>query len=117
MNLLRDGEGFVFTAVVVLNCEKELRGGGICVNGCFQAVIEWRVDKVLGFWKAEWINRKTRDLGATGFTRYLLRYRRWGVLTSKNSLEMAKRKALEQRPKCLVENEWSANQGVSIILL
>ena len=28
MNLLRDGEDFVFTAVVVLNWEKELSGRG-----------------------------------------------------------------------------------------
>lgn len=40
VNLLRDGEDFVFTVIVVLNCEKELPDGGICVNGCFQAVIE-----------------------------------------------------------------------------
>ena len=65
------------------------------------------VDKVPGLWKAEWINRKRGDFGAAGFTRNLLRYRKWGVLTSKNSLEMAKRKALEQRPKCIVVNEWS----------
>lgn len=40
VNLLRDGEDFGFTAVVVLNCEKELPDGGICVNGSIQAVIE-----------------------------------------------------------------------------
>ena len=66
MNLRRDGEDFVFTAVVVLNCEKELPGVGICVNGYFQAEIEWRLDKVLGFWKAEWINRKTGDFEVGG---------------------------------------------------
>ena len=94
MNLRHDGEGFVFTAVVVLNWEKELSGVEISVNGYFQAEIEWRVDKVLGFWKTEWINRKTGDFGATGFTRNLLRYRHRGVLTSKIPLKMAKRKAL-----------------------
>ena len=94
VNLWREREDFGFTAVVVLNCEKELLGGGICVNGYFQAEIEWRLDKVPGFWKAEWINRKTGDFGAAGFTRWILQYGFSGGLTSKNSLEMAKRKAL-----------------------
>jgi len=53
VNLRRDGEDFGFTAVVVLNCEKELPGVEISVNGFFQAEIEWRLDKVLGFWKAQ----------------------------------------------------------------
>ena len=34
------------------------------------------------------------DVGASGFTRNLLRYKHRGDLTSKNSLELAKRKAL-----------------------
>ena len=74
MNLQCDGEGFVFTAVVVLNWEKELSGVEISVNGYFQAEIEWRVDKVLGFWKAEWINRKKGEFGAAEFTRWILQY-------------------------------------------
>jgi hypothetical protein len=46
------------------------------------------VDKVPGLWKAEWINRKTGDFGAAGFTRWILQYGFSGVLTSKNTLEM-----------------------------
>ena len=72
MNLRHDGEGFVFTAVVVLNWEKELPGRGNMRKWLFSSSDRMAVDKVLGFWKAEWINRKTGDFGATGFTRNLL---------------------------------------------
>jgi hypothetical protein len=57
--------------------------------GCNRAV-----DKVPGLWKTEWINRKKGDFGEAGFTLWILQYGFSGVLTSKNSLEMAKRKAL-----------------------
>lgn len=43
---------------------------------------------------------KKGDFGAAGFTCWILQHGFGGVLTSKNSLKWATKKALGQRPKC-----------------
>ena len=79
-----------FTLKILSNTKER----GISANGCVQDRSKGAVDKVPELWKTEWINRRKRNFGAAGFPRNLLRYGHRGVLILKNSLEIAKRKAL-----------------------
>ena len=75
MNLWREREDFGFTAVVVLNWEKELPRRGNMRKWLFSSSDRMTVDKVPGLWKMEWINRRKGDFGAAGFPRNLLQYK------------------------------------------